>query len=117
MVPEIGGGGREVSGAPAAGRAPRRRSRFRLRPQDRPARLRFGRQVHRPAPAASAEARGDERQRKNRQGAAGEERQWRRHGNSSRGEPAHYSDEAKKGEGAGVTKIGFFAGEQKVGTL
>jgi len=33
-----------------------------------------------------------------------------------RGEPAHYSDEAKKGEGAGVTKIGFFAGEGKSGT-
>ena len=32
-----------------------------------------------------------------------------------RGEPAHYSDEAKKGEGAGVTKIGFFAGEGKSG--
>lgn len=30
-----------------------------------------------------------------------------------RGEPAHYSDEAKKGEGAGVTKIGFFAGEAR----
>lgn len=56
---------------------------FGLRPKHRAARLGLGRKLQRTAPAASAKARGDERQRKSRHGAAGEVRQTRRHGDSS----------------------------------
>lgn len=58
---------------------------FGFRPKNRAARLGLGRKLQLAAPAASAKARGDERQRKSRHAAAGEERQSRRHGDSSQG--------------------------------
>ena len=60
--------------------------RFGLRAQNRAARLSLGRKLQRTTPAASVKARGDKRERKSRQKAAGEERQSRRHGDSSHGD-------------------------------
>lgn len=77
---------RRLRRAGRRGRPVRRRfglRRLGLRPEDCAARLGLGRELEGTAPATSAEARGDERQRKGRQRATGEERQSRRHGDSS----------------------------------
>lgn len=86
----------------------RRRSRlgcFSLGPEDRAARLGLGRKLQRTPPAASAEACGGERQRKNRYMAAGEKRQWRRHAIRPKERPPHYNVEGRKGEGAATGLI------------
>lgn len=116
MVPGIGGGGREVSGAPAAGRgAPRAAltsaSARRIAPR---ACVSGGsstgpRRPHAPRLAATSASARTAKRRRVRSGNGGVT------AIRPRGEPAHYSDEAKKGEGAGVTKIGFFAGEGESG--
>lgn len=117
MVPGIGGGGTEVSAAPAAGRgAPRAAlasaSARRIAPR---ACVSGGsstgpRRPQAPRLAATSASARTAKGRRVRSGNGGVT------AIRPRGEPAHYSDEAKKGEGAGVTKIGFFAGERKSGT-
>ena len=77
---------RRLRRAGCRGRPVRRRfglRRLGLRPKDCAPRLGLGRELEGTPPAASAKARGEERQRKSRQSAVGEERQSRRHGDSS----------------------------------
>jgi hypothetical protein len=117
MVPGIGGGGTEVSGAPAAGRgapcaALASASARRIAPR---ACVSGGsstgpRRPQAPRLAATSASARTAKGRRVRSGNAGVT------AIRPRGEPAHYSDEAKKGEGAGVTPLGFFSGEGETGS-